>query len=167
MSVFCNLSIPIENLRFTWTLKNIEKNQMNIEYITNALFVTLATIGVNLFWRKSFLLSRDLPAILLIEIFAFAFLKTASFGSGMAMFLIIIAFCVLRSIFKPVTPNDKQRNKLDIQDLINFVLTSCTIYSLVQHNNRLFSRETKEERRFHLMKLWTSIPILSLFQLIR
>ena len=167
MSVFCNLSIPIENLKSTLTLKNVEKNQINIEYITNTLFVTLATLGVNLFWRKSFLLSRDLPAILLIETFAFAFLKTASFGPEMIMFLIIIAFYVIQSIFKTASHSQKQRNKLDIQDLINFVLTACTIYSLVQHNNRLFSRETKVGKRFHLMKLWTSIPILSLFQLIR
>ena len=163
----CNHSDPMGNLTHTLIRTNAEEYEKNHNYIDSILFVTFTTIGINLFWRKSFVLSRDLPFILLSEIIAIAVYISVFSQTWTFIVTCTIAFCVLHWMLKVVHDNQSPRNALDIQDLINFIFTAATIYVLVHHNRRIFAKESSGRRCQYLMQLWTSIPILSLFQIIR
>ena len=167
MSLSNNLSNQKGNQINVFVQKNLLQYQKVDETIPIVLFVILNTFSINLFWRKSFVLHRDLPLSVLSEMFAIVVLNADSWGLHMIVVVTIIVCCVSNWIFKSGRVAQKPRNALDHQDLINFILTSFTIYVLVQQSNQLFIKETIEEKRVHFMKLWASIPILSLFQLIR
>ena len=164
-----NQSDEVGNLTHVLLRTNVEEYQKNHNYIATVLFVTFATIGINLFWRKSFVLSRDLPFILLSEIIAIVVFISTSSQTWTVIFASTIAFCLLHWTLnsKVVHSYRRPRNALDIQDLINFIFTAATIYILVLHNRQMFAKETNGNACLGLMQLWTSIPILSIFQIIR
>ena len=139
------------------------------------LFVAFTAVGINTFWRKSFILSRDLSMIITSEILAIAILL--GFHSGLDFSWEQIFFCGIAMAFTLgihlyywMTDGNKikrPRNGLDVQDFINFVCTATTILSLVYQNSLPLANAEFDRTSDNMMKLWASIPILSLFQITR
>ena len=167
MSLSNNCLAQNENLIAIFGESNVPRYQKVGGYLHTLIFVTFTTIGLNLFWRKSFVLSRDMPVVLLSELFAILVLTFKLWEPWIITVVTVIACCLLHHVFKSGSQSQKPRNSLDCQDLTNFILTACSIYALIHQNNQMLLKEKAEEKQFHLMKLWISIPMLSLFQLIR
>ena len=167
MSLSQTCLVQNENFTAIFVESNVPRYQKVDGYIPTLLFVTFTTLGLNLFWRKSFVLSRDMPVVLLSELFAIVVLTFKLWEPWIITVVTVIACCLLHHVFKSGSQSQKPRNSLDGQDVTNFILTACSIYALIHQNNQMLLKEKAEEKQFHLMKLWISIPILSLFQLIR
>ena len=136
------------------------------------IFVVLAAFGFNMFWRKSFVFSRDFQLVLLSEIIAITIIKAAHTGfvTWHQLFLMgAIALCIYPGIAWVYSGSTmkRPRNRLDSQDIINFFFTAATISILVRHNCIASAHVKFDEKLGDMTKLWASIPILSLFQITR
>ena len=149
-----------------------KRDQLIINSTISLVFVLLTTFGFNLFWRKSFVASRDLHMVVLSEIIAVAIFQ-ANETDLMARHKLILLAVVVLCIYQEITVTfsgknmKRPRNGLDCQDLINFILTASTVSFLVKRSNQASSYITVDEKIRDLEILWASIPILSLFQIVR
>ena len=154
---------------------NAKDSQSFINSYACPLFVAFTSFGINTFWRKSFILSRDFYMVIISEILAIATLQAfqGGFVFGHEQFFvygIALAFTLGYHLYQWMTDWNKiqtPRNGLDFQDFVNFVCTATTILILVYQHNSPSSLAETDGTSDYMMKLWASIPILSLFQITR
>ena len=113
------------------------------------LFIVLTAFGFNMFWRKSFILSRDLMLVILCETIAFAIFLASHFDfmAKDQFFLyctaiilpgfLLLTYKATYAVKTGENNTEPLRKALDQQDIVNFIFTGMTVGFLVRHHDQI------------------------------
>ena len=130
-----------------------------------------ATIGFNIFWRKSFILTVDGPRFLFCEVIAGFFLSDVGFADSTfyQLLFLLVLLCMKIITQQPSAKMERplQQNPLDYQDVINFIFTGTTLHRLGCFTHEICIADTDIEVEELIRCGWIYVPILSIFQITR